>query len=510
MRSTSGAAPLLMAGITFRKLRIVTNVTARIADIRILLIRLSALGDVVHTIPAAALLRRKLPDAKLTWVVEAPFVALLQNNPVVDEVIVFPKKKISAELNKPLQWLNPEGELRRFAEQLRTRKFTAAIDFQGLFKSGAIAFLSGAPTRVGYAQAREFSSLLLTNKLDAPDYFSNDKHVVVHNMGLAEFFLRIAVGTQPKDEDAHFVLPNLEAGEVSRVLSLMGEIPEPEADMSAESGSDSASASGAQSISSSGATGSVEPPVAPLDAQPYVEPQGMQSGVISQPPAGPASGAISQPPAGQAPNTVGPPHAGASAASPYRDGVSTIEGAIGQPAFAGQSLIVLIPGTTWITKIWPESKWAELVSRLVQLHDVRIVLVGGPAEAEMNSYIYDRVCSDRSSTTPVVNLTGQTSLKDLMALFVMADIVIGADTGPLHMAAATGIPDVIGIYGSTPWRRNGPFGKNTSVVALDLSCQPCFQKTCPIKTLACLKDLEVGTVFNQIKKVREERSQRFP
>lgn len=97
-----------------------------------------------------------------------------------------------------------------------------------------------------------------------------------------------------------------------------------------------------------------------------------------------------------------------------------------------------------------------------------------------------------------------------MALFLMADIVIGADTGPLHMAAASGIPDVIGIYGSTPWKRNGPYGKNTSVVALDLSCQPCFQKTCPIKTLACLKDLEVDTVFTQIKSVMEERSRRSP
>jgi len=467
-----------MAGITFEKLRIVTKVRAETADIRVLLIRLSALGDVVHTIPAAALLRKKLPNAKLSWVVEAPFVELLENNPAVDEVILFPKKLIAKELKNPLCWSSPESELRKFTDDLKRRKFSAAIDFQGLFKSGVIAFLSGAPVRVGFSGARELSPWMMTHKLRGADYFSNETHVVDHNLDLAEFYLRIGddskLNLSDDQTEVNFVLPDPDATVFSRVASLLHSDADSNPgitardDVSPKLETTIANSGSLGQSKISGGTGSVR--------------TGAAGSVKLR-----ASRVISQPPVA--------PH--------------TLE-SIRQIKDASKTQIVLIPGTTWVTKIWPKEKWSALVSQLVRLPDVRIVLVGGPSEVEMNSYIYDAVSSSNSNPnspantveshtgTSILNLTGKTSLKDLTALFMVSDIVVGADTGPLHMAAATGIPHVVGVFGSTPWKRNGPAGLHTSVVALDLACQPCFEKKCPLGTIACLNDLQVDNVYNEI------------
>lgn len=466
MRSTSGAAPFLMAGTTSEKLRIVTNVSDGKRDTHVLLIRLSALGDVVHTLPAAALLRKKLPNAKLTWIVEAPFVELLENNPAVDDVLVFPKKLIAKELKNPLCWLSPQSELRKLEHELKSRKFTAAIDFQGLFKSGVIALLSGAPVRIGFSEARELSPLMMTHKLAGTDYFSNDHHVVDHNLDLAEFYLRIAGDTSEKVTEVNFSLPQPDEKVFVHVANLLTSAGTSDIAGRGVSSSNSAVEIGEPS-SVSGATGSVIPNV-PSGGTGSVKLRA--SRVISQPPVAPQTSEL-----------------------------------VRQTKNSSPKQIVLIPGTTWITKIWPKEKWSQLVSQLVRLPDVRIVLVGGPSEVEMNRYIYDSVSNQNSvqknGSSTLLDLTGKTSLKDLIALFMVSDIVVGADTGPLHMAAATGTPRVVGVFGSTPWKRNGPVGMDTSVVALDLSCQPCFEKTCPIGTLACLKDLSVESVYSEIVRV---------
>jgi ADP-heptose:LPS heptosyltransferase len=494
-----------MAGITFGKLRIVTKMSARTADIHVLLIRLSALGDVVHTIPAAALLRKKLPNAKLTWIVEAPFVELLQNNPAVDEVLVFPKKVIAKELKNPLNLISPGTEFRQFVDDLKSRKFTAAIDFQGLFKSGVIALLSGAPVRVGFSGARELSPLMMTHKLAGADYFSNDTHVVDHNLDLAEFYLRIAGDTSAQSAEVNFSLPEPDQRVFSRVAVLLsGETP------------GKPSSEGRDSVSSTSAgvfgTEEVLPPVEPGDSKE------LRSATTNVKPPTPsdATGSVElrMTPAdtGSVKPREAPDAAGSVNRNSHNGGADRVKlrasRVISQPPVApqlseliretkvaGKILIALIPGTTWVTKIWPQEKWSQLVSQLVRVPDVRIVLIGGPSEVEMNSYIYDSV-----SNPNVLNLTGKTSLTELIALFMVSDIVVGADTGPLHMAAATGIPRVVGVFGSTPWKRNGPAGLDTSAVALSLSCQPCFEKTCPLGTLACLKDLSVASVYDEIKR----------
>ncbi len=116
----------------------------------ILIVKLSAIGDVIHALPVAHALKVCYPRSRITWVVEKPAYDLLTNNPDIDEIIIFDKPKFKS------LW----GLLRyapELASRLRKCEFDLAIDLQGLFKSSAIAWLSGASERLVYCNTRELS-----------------------------------------------------------------------------------------------------------------------------------------------------------------------------------------------------------------------------------------------------------------------------------------------------------------------------------------------------------------
>lgn len=119
----------------------------------IVIVKLSAIGDVIHALPVAHALKKQYPDARITWVVEKPAYDLLTNNPDIDEIIVFDKPKF-----KSITGLLINGY--KFAKVLRAYHFDLAIDLQGLFKSAVISYLSGAPKRLVYCNAREQSHLV--------------------------------------------------------------------------------------------------------------------------------------------------------------------------------------------------------------------------------------------------------------------------------------------------------------------------------------------------------------
>jgi heptosyltransferase-1 len=116
----------------------------------ILIIKLSAIGDVIHALPVACALKQTYPNARITWVVEKASYDLLTNNPYIDEIILFDKPKF-----KSLSGLLTNGY--KFSKLLKSHNFDLAIDLQGLFKSAAISYLSGAPKRLVYCNARELS-----------------------------------------------------------------------------------------------------------------------------------------------------------------------------------------------------------------------------------------------------------------------------------------------------------------------------------------------------------------
>lgn len=116
----------------------------------ILIIKLSAIGDVIHALPVASALKQHNPDVKITWIVEKRAFDLLTNNPYIDEIIIFDKKKF-----KSLTGLLKHGP--ELARDLHSRGFDLVIDLQGLFKSAAISLLSGVKERLVYCNARELS-----------------------------------------------------------------------------------------------------------------------------------------------------------------------------------------------------------------------------------------------------------------------------------------------------------------------------------------------------------------
>jgi heptosyltransferase-1 len=127
---------------------------------RILIIRSSAIGDVVFASPIAAALKRTYPHAHIAWLVEPGIDTLLRPNPHIDERILWPKAEWKAlwRDGRRLEFLR---RVRAFRAQLRERHFDVVLDLQGLLKSGLLAWLTGAPRRVGLG-SREGSQWLMT------------------------------------------------------------------------------------------------------------------------------------------------------------------------------------------------------------------------------------------------------------------------------------------------------------------------------------------------------------
>lgn len=160
---------------------------------RILIIRLSAIGDIVMASGLIPLLRRKWPDAHLGWLAEAPGASLLEVNPRLDEVIVWPRQRWR-QLRAERRYGKLLRSIHEFVAQLRERRYDLVLDLQGLFKSALWARLSGAPQRVGLA-SREGSQRLMTEVLQPP---RSDRRIGSEYRYLAER-LGIAVSCLPMD-----------------------------------------------------------------------------------------------------------------------------------------------------------------------------------------------------------------------------------------------------------------------------------------------------------------------
>jgi lipopolysaccharide heptosyltransferase I len=127
---------------------------------RILIVRTSAIGDIVFASPIAGVLKAAWPDAHIAWLAEPGLGALVAADPAVDEVLAWPKAEWQ-HMWRERRWVALARAVARFRRQLRERRFDIAIDLQGLLKSGAVTRLSGATRRIGLG-SREGSHLLMT------------------------------------------------------------------------------------------------------------------------------------------------------------------------------------------------------------------------------------------------------------------------------------------------------------------------------------------------------------
>lgn len=128
---------------------------------KILIIKPSSLGDIVHSLPFLQVIRNSFPSAEIHWVVAKGFEGLLKDHPMINKLLIIKKD----------QWRKPANigktivEVRRFFREIRKESYDVAIDLQGLLRSGLIIYATKAPIRVGFEDAREGGDLFYTHKV---------------------------------------------------------------------------------------------------------------------------------------------------------------------------------------------------------------------------------------------------------------------------------------------------------------------------------------------------------
>ena len=330
---------------------------------RILIVKLSSIGDVVHTLPAAALLRRALPDARVSWVVERRAAAIIEGSPVIDELIQLDTKA----WRKGFLTASTIGEMRAQLNNLRaSHKLNGAgnadiaIDFQGLMKSGLVAFATRAKRRIGFetGDLREPASrLLLTEQANTSGF----NHVIEKNLELARVAIAHSAGQQPDKSGNGYEFPIAVTTDDERI----------------------------------------------------------------------AEAAIDR-----------------------------------RLPFA-----IINPGGGWPTKLWPPERYSQLADWLSSECGFKSIVTFGPGEEALAQ----AVASD--SRSGAVRQVAST-LKQFVALARRAALFVGGDTGPLHLAAASGTP-IVGLYGPTSTERNGPFDSRDITVGRDLWCRSdCHRRSC--------------------------------
>jgi heptosyltransferase-1/heptosyltransferase-2 len=304
----------------------------------ILIIKPSSLGDIVLALPALTALRRSFPDSRISWLIRPEFAALLENHPHLDEIIPFDRRFLGKA------WFHPGAlaALVSLVRRLRNGRFDAVFDFQGLFRTASLAWLSGCKKRFGRACAREFAHIFYTDKVTQD---MDCAHLV-------DYYLKILATAGAGERGVQFVLPRVPtaAESITRLLTAHGT--------------------------------------------------------------------------------------------------------------ASDNYAVLVPGSAHRDKCWPTSRFAELADRIAAQYDLSIVATGTEPEASVVETLR------KKAHVAIANLAGETSVSELIALLRGAKLVVSNDTGPGHIAAASGVPLVL-MFGRSNPLRVAPYGRKECVVATD-------------------------------------------
>ena len=337
----------------------------------ILIVKLSAIGDVIHTLPSLAALRRCYPQAHISWAVEEAAADLLADHPMLDRVLVSRRKRWMRDLREGRSRSAVLREIREFLGTLRDRPYDLVIDFHGLFKSAVLVFLSGGRRRLGFDSLQEGSGLVLTEKI--PEDMG--KHAVDRYL---DFPRHLGCAT-PRPEfpialqEAHF----------RRVSELLA----------------------AKKIDT------------------------------------------------------------------------------------GRGFVAVSPVAYWETKLWDEAKFAAVCDRIVGELGLPVVFTG---ESPAGPIARIRALMQ----APSASAAGETTLRELAALYREASVLLTTDSGPMHLAAAVGTP-VVALFGPTSPERTGPYGEGHIVIRRGMDCSPCFRKAC--ETLQCMKSITVDEVFEAVR-----------
>ncbi len=172
-----------------------------------------------------------------------------------------------------------------------------------------------------------------------------------------------------------------------------------------------------------------------------------------------------------------------------------ILGLLDQAGLNDKPFILIHPTSRWMFKCWPSQSMAQLITRIHKEIKLPVILTAAPDPNEAAYMEHLQTELD----VPVVDLAGQLSLRELIALVRMAQLFIGVDSAPMHMASATRTPTVA-LFGPSNEVDWGPIGDNHTVVASPrLICRPCQIDGCGGgKVSECMLDISVEEVFSQV------------
>lgn len=341
---------------------------------KILVVRLSSLGDILHLFPAISDLRRHFPDAEIHWLVEPAFAEVAGWHSAVDKVITVPLRS-----HKNTWWKIPSllGKLR---QRLQAENYNIVLDAQGLLKSALLARLAGVPV-FGFAagSARESLAVRLYQKTaKIPDGL----HIIEKNRRLVAAIFAADI-SQPAD----FGLEKFRS-------------------------------------------------------------QHMMQAKLSD----------------------------------------TLKKATDRP------YIVLLHGTTWNSKYWPEASWEELI-RLLTQQGWRCLLPWGNEVERQRAHRMQAAGGEYAQVLPKLSLT------ELMDILLHARSFVSVESGIGHLAAALDVSGVM-LHGPTDPNYSGILGKACQHITSGIYCSPCFRRDCPRLRIAqqvppCQQEIKPLQVFQQ-------------
>jgi lipopolysaccharide heptosyltransferase I len=177
---------------------------------KILIIKPSAMGDIVLALPAVCCLKKNFPDAKIHWFVRPEFASIIEGHKCVDGIVPFERRKLGK------WWYRPDAfcELVRLVKKLRNEKYDIVFDLQGRFRSVIFAWLSGCKKRFGPAKTQEFTKPFYTDTVAQS----------AQSVHLVDYYIDIVCAAGAKRTDVEFgLIPGTRAAEeVKKKLSALG------------------------------------------------------------------------------------------------------------------------------------------------------------------------------------------------------------------------------------------------------------------------------------------------
>jgi heptosyltransferase-2 len=480
-------------------------------DPRILVIRMSSLGDIILTAPVFRNLRAKWPGARLDILVKPQFLGAVSKSAFIDRAIPF------SGFSAALRQINAAG-------------YDAIIDLHDTPRSRLLSLLARAPVKVRYRKASLARRLFVDFRIPSP---SLEKHTLDRYLeALAPLgVLPLHYGPELGDWTTGGARPELRPGPLRicllqtaflgdcvLTLPLLKKMKEifPGASVSVVTRPETAEVFSASGLAdeiiedrkktASSGLAEFNRLAAELRSRSFdaaiIPHRSLRSALLAWRAGIPARVGFSSS-AGRFFLTHKVPFSwllhdverNLSLLSPLAENLKTPFPGLkpsAAPAAAGAAVGVNT-GSAWPTKRWPAEKWARLIRKLSEKFGTRVLMVGGPGEKEWNEEI-ERLAGREHC----LNLTGKTSMPELMEAIRPLKVFVSNDSGPMHIASALGVP-AVGIFGPTTKELGFfPYGRGNRVVETPLDCRPCAlhgSKRCPRGHFLCMRLLTVEEVL---------------